>query len=284
MALDCDAPKAARQRRVISKERHCTGLQGGTMKYGAFALMDCLGFKGLWKNGHEQLLSKLRLVRTSVLEGLQVFINNSNYPVRFNTDFFMPEVRLLSDRVAISLTHNEEKFDSFSDLLAITATIQAVANLFLQNEPHLFLRGCITHGQHLIDENFLIGPAVDETAEYVDTAQGAFVWFLPNAAKVIDTGLASLKNQNLGLSNQDLILSLFDAMCPQYQIPMNNGHNLDTRVVNPILNKDPEASGLLEVCAKTMDVNKMDVWVKRQHTLMFLTYCMKRNKQLKRPK
>jgi hypothetical protein len=147
------------------------------------------------------------------------------------------------------------------------------------------LRGCISHGQHLIEENFLIGPAVDETAEYIDTAQGAFVWFLPDAAKVIDTGIASLKNQNPGVSHPDLVLSLLDAMCPQYQIPMKNGHNLETRVVNPILNKAPEASNLLlEVCAKTMNVDKMDVWVKRQHTLSFLTYCMAKNKQLIRPK
>jgi len=245
------------------------------MKNGAFALIDCLGFKGLWKNGHEQLLSKLRLVKTSVREGLQVFFKNPNHPLHFNPDFFTPEVRLLSDTVAISLTNRKKEIDPFIDLLAIAATTQAVVDLFLENEPHLLLRGCITHGMHIIEENFLIGPAVDETAEYMDSAQGAFVWFLPNAATIIEVTLASMKKDN------DVIFSFLDVMCPPYRVPIKAGHHLDTRVINPIINKSPEVAGrLMEVCAKAMDVNKMDVWIKRQHTLKFLTYCKEQNDRL----
>lgn len=246
------------------------------MKNGAFALIDCLGFKGLWKNGHEQLLSKLRLVKNSMLEGLQAFSKSPNHSLHFNPDYFTPEVRLLSDTVAISLTSSKNENDPFSDLLAIAAIIQAVIDLFLENEPQLLLRGCITHGKHHIEDNFLIGPAVDEAAEYMDSAQGAFVWFLPNAATIIESTLAFMEK------DRDMIFSFLNAMCPSYQVPIKGGHYLDTRVINPIINKSPEVAGrLMEVCAKVMDVNKMDVWMKRQHTLEFLTYCKEQNAGIK---
>lgn len=242
------------------------------MKKGAFALIDCLGFKGLWKNGHEQLLTKLSLIKTSVADGLREASKNSHHPFHFHPDDFKPEIRLLSDTVAISI-QDKKKIEGYPalELLAIAVAVQIVIDLFLENEPHLLLRGCITHDTHLIKENFLIGPAVDETAAYMDSAQGAFVWFFPSAAKIIESNFIT-HSPNL----------FFDVMCPSYQVPIKGGHYLNTRVINPIISKTSEvADRLIGVCAKAMDENRMDVWMKRQHTLEFLSYCKERNGRLR---
>jgi hypothetical protein len=254
------------------------------MNDGAFALIDCLGFKGLWNLGHEQLVSKLRQVKNTVREGLHNFLSSPGHPLHINPDSFEMDVLLLSDTIAISvrLKQNDNATISLRQLqyehkwpcLIVTSVIiYALIDLFLDNEPHLLLRGCITYGKHIIEENFLIGPAVDEAAEYMNEAQGAFIWFLPMAAGDIQVILPDNEN--------NFMFSFFDIMCPEYQVPIKGGHYLHTRVINPLFSKKSDVTdNLLSIYYKAMSVDKMDVWMKRQFTIGFLKYCIDKNKML----
>src|ERR1700680_1703377 len=60
------------------------------------------------------------------------------------------------------------------------------------------LRGCVSFGPHLCDGNVLIGPAVDQAAEYMNEPEGAFIWVLPGVAERHKSFLArSLATMNL---------------------------------------------------------------------------------------
>ncbi len=78
------------------------------MQEGAFALIDCLGFKGIWNRPGitaEQVISKLRLIEKTVQEGIETeggFLNFSEAKLVFKAS-------LLSDSIAISLTFGEDK-------------------------------------------------------------------------------------------------------------------------------------------------------------------------------
>lgn len=157
------------------------------MREGAFALIDCLGFKGIWKRTDPELLitklSKIeQIVHAEIQEG------GGSGPFKYLS--FGPiklHVRLLSDTVAISLQYEEQEGKSpenwqknFLVGVICQAAVQ-ILDLFLKNEPPLVLRGCVSYGEHLSEGNFIAGPAVDEAAEYMNVAEGAFVWLLPSA-------------------------------------------------------------------------------------------------------
>lgn len=156
------------------------------MQEGAFALVDCLGFKGIWKRADPELLiQKLLKIEEIVNEHLTsnalAFRHLSFGPIRVH-------VRLLSDTVAISLQYEKqvgkepESWQTNILVPLICDSIIRVLHLFLEGEPPLVLRGCVTYGEHLSNGNFIVGPAVDDAAEHMNIPEGAFVWLHPTAA------------------------------------------------------------------------------------------------------
>jgi hypothetical protein len=152
---------------------------GMDMKDGAFALLDCLGFKGLWKDDHSALMRKLRLINETVNSAIATPLGHLDINIsRKKYDY---EVILLSDSVAISVTRVDGENSKSSVLLKIAQIVQEIVDLYIREEPHLLLRGCITYGNHITDKSFIVGPAVDATAQFIDSAEGAFIWYLPPA-------------------------------------------------------------------------------------------------------
>jgi hypothetical protein len=152
---------------------------------GAFALIDCLGFKGVWKRTNPTLLlQKLsQIERTAVKQ-----IAEREDLKHFSFSLITPRIRLLSDTVAISLQYEKKEGETPDEyqknylvIIACHVVIQ-ILDLFITGEPYLVLRGCITYGEHLSEGNFIVGPAVDEAAEHMNVAEGAFIWLLPSEA------------------------------------------------------------------------------------------------------
>ncbi len=165
------------------------------MQEGAFALIDCLGFKGIWRTTKPEIVvSKLKKIDETVRSQLESadygpfrFQDTSEvkpslkwFSDRIDPKNVKPDIRLLSDTVAISLQYTGDKKGTDKNLVsvmlvkAMCGVVPRLLDLFLEDEPPLILRGRITYGEHICDRNFIIGPAVDQAAEYMNIPEGGF--------------------------------------------------------------------------------------------------------------
>ena len=281
------------------------------MKEGAFALIDCLGFKGIWKRSDPAVLvHKLQQIEQTVHErvvsGVPAFEQLSYGPVRVR-------VRLLSDTVAISLQYQEQGSESPEPpqqniLLGLVCdSVIKVLDLFIKGEPSLVLRGCVTYGAHLSEGNFIVGPAVDDAAEHLNLANGAFVWFHLSAAEryrqfvkrtklfvtpdIFLLALERFKDPEGKFSwlkraikeyGEQVVMqeflpvmsSIFSSpiVIDPYNLPLKNGGHLECPVVNPLALKtsEEERQATIELYSTVMSGRTLDIWLKRQHTMEFL--------------
>ncbi len=249
------------------------------MDNGAFALIDCLGFKGIWKryeNEHNLLMSKLR----SISKHAGIAANKPFGPeyISLGEGKLKIQVKLLSDTVAISICKSKKSTSPAFVLLAMQQVVREIMDLFVDGRPHLFVRGCITYGKHVTERNFLVGPAVDATAEHMDSAQGSFVWFLPPASEILDEWFA-YKYSNFRIPDfLPTLKIIYEMVSPKYSVPIKGGHHLNAYVVNPLCDKSIEdAEKIISMCNDFMVGNSMDIWMKRQYTVDFLNHCKKLN-------
>lgn len=282
------------------------------MKEGAFALIDCLGFKGIWNRANPtQVIDKLLKIEEVVskeIVALKMPFDDKYGPVSVN-------VRLLSDTVAISLQYEDELLDEARKGLLITYmcySVGQILSMFVKEEPVLVLRGCISYGQHISKGNFIIGPAVDIAAEYMNIAEGAFVWLLPNVAEIyinyikharsvkdnVSIDKIKLLLSDKGIDNEvvdDFISKLNDIygcifntlsdcyssfiqspiVIEYYDMPIKLGRKLRCSVINPLLlyNKDKiELNEIIDKYSKSISGNNLDIWIKHQNTIDYLNY------------
>ena len=129
------------------------------MEDGAFAVLDCLGFKGIWERGYEPLdvigkLSKIeKIVRDESVKQMSCY-NAMNLG---DSDV---QVKLLSDTVAISLKGDLQALAAAEVTKGILVGVMCemvtkIIDHFLLGQPNLILRGCITFGKHICKDNFL---------------------------------------------------------------------------------------------------------------------------------
>ena len=158
------------------------------MREGAFALVDCLGFKGIWtRHAPEDIVRKLTQIQESIAE----LVSPEEQKKRFTFLSYGSvevKVKLLSDTAAISLQYEEKAeppTEGQKNVLVYLAclVVAEVCKRFLDEPIPLVLRGCISYGQHISDGNFIIGPAVDEAAKYMDIADGSFTWLTRSAGE-----------------------------------------------------------------------------------------------------
>lgn len=257
------------------------------MKSGAFALIDCLGFKGIWRrlpNGDTSpLISKLQEIQTLVDD----LVKSKKEP--FDLDNMNIVVSLLSDTVAISITTDEENPIVQGATVAFASScIIEVLSLFLDTEPHLVMRGCIGYGKHIASGSFIAGPAVDEAAEHMGIAEGAFVWLLPSAQRVYELNLNEYyshckaeygKGKTLfeGIAALDEFEEHFHLLRPwcsvirDYPMPIKGGGTLNVFMLNPYVRLTVDDQEHIQDRTLTvMADDRLDVWLKRQNTMTFL--------------
>jgi hypothetical protein len=283
------------------------------MDEGALVLVDCLGFRGIWNRVEpQQLIGRLQAMETEatkrVIPGYSSTMLSFG-PVRFH-------LRLLSDTVALSVQYEPRPPDvpnqAQQNLLVSIACESAsvLATLFIDHDIPLPLRGCISFGHHLCEGNFLIGPAVDEAAEYMNEPEGAFIWVLPGAAERNNAFL----NRSLGLIERQPKETLSNAMAlaakrgadeaakiiehPEsgtdafiqamretyaqflqapiviqgYPMPIRRGGFIDAAVINPLFSARTDAERRIIIARydQFMRGNRIDIWTKHQNTLKFL--------------
>jgi hypothetical protein len=140
-----------------------------------------------------------------------------------------------------------------------------VANVLREataSPPSLSYRGCISYGEFELSDHFIVGPAVDEAAESMDLAQGAFVWLTPSALRE-----ATQPGVYIGpVGNVPLV---------PYGVPMKGGDTFNTFAVSPLDHRGTreEAIGMTRRILETFS-GGLDVAIKRQNTEQFLRETM----------
>lgn len=248
-----------------------------TMRRGAIALIDVLGFKGIWRRHSEE----------AVIRSLEALQAASQEDARQATagpattiDFIAPV--FLSDTVAFALAAKpveqpnaalealgEAELLSFDadrlDSWMIWHLGNFLAHLMrraLTGEVPFAFRGAIAIGSFGMTERFLIGEAVDEAAEFHERANGAFVGFAPSAAKFEQAEVPSSVSKFL-----------------RYPIPTKGRNGTapaiwETWAVLPWGELDEPRLDLVELFSRTLVTDdprrRDDVDLKRENTLAFL--------------
>jgi hypothetical protein len=120
----------------------------------------------------------------------------------------------------------------------------------------LVFRGVITVGDCFLDEaeRALIGPAVDEAAELMNQAEGAFVWLSPDA-NTLDYGRCNVGG--------------WKGLLMKFTVPLKKGQAFNTRVVNPFVHTSVLADEFWLIKSgyrRAMAVRRPDVAIKRANT------------------
>lgn len=232
------------------------------IREGAFALVDCLGWKGIWKRSPESeiaLIHKIEKIPNVVETWLEDWRSKEQNEFRA----IETKILLISDTVAVSIRQKDSQpSDSLDQAYLIRAAAMSVIRsqkLFLTDEPPIAMRGCLSYGKHAVIGNFIVGEAVDETAEYNEIAEGALMWLLPSAVNLTNQG--------------GQLLHDIGALFIPHDIPLKGGARLNSLVVNPLYldYSAEERQGTISRYDESMSgVDRLDVWLKRQNTFEFL--------------
>ena len=246
------------------------------MKLGAVAIIDALGFKGIWKREKPELiLNKLRRLRDIVVGDLSRAQKKA--PAMLGVEQITRQAAFLSDSLVIGVSVEAggtgllgpvpPTTGGFPDLIRqdhslrdLLFTLARLLDAAATEPPQLAYRGTIACGQFEFEDVFVLGPAIDEAAELASQADGAFVWFTPSAMHA---------HAQFEVLNPHI--SFFDILAPEYAVPMKNGKTVTARVLNPFADQKPEARvAMVDALMATFIGSGEDVLRKRQNTDAFL--------------
>lgn len=145
------------------------------MTVGAIALLDVLGWKGIWQrnpNAIDELLAEVEN-----MAGKAKAISTRETKVSLLEDRYKsirPDVFSLSDTIAITVEGDVEPALEFIGQICG----QLVNSTIFKGLP---LRGAISYGPYLKRQNAMVGKAVDEVASWYEQADWIGVFVTPSA-------------------------------------------------------------------------------------------------------
>ncbi len=269
------------------------------MEKGAFAILDCLGFKGIWNRfDPQEILAKL--IETDEVVQKACLPISLRFP-SIDENAIVVDARLLSDTLVLSVKFRESNsnIEELAHHLVrfMCDLIGKVNNYFIKNKPNLILRGSVTFGEHLIQKNFIIGPAVDKAAEYEKLPNGAFIWLDPTAELLykhnISWNLAEMDREykellhivddDCSLEQRKRRASLkarlatghLPVIIDGYDMPLKDGNRLICSLFNPLYRDSMPINRrkIIDIYEEAMSDERIDVIIKRQNTLRFLQHC-----------
>lgn len=245
-------------------------------KRGAIAIVDALGFKGIWapaEHPNLEALQTLRAVKKAIearAKGWQARLKKPDAKPwglrRIKFDFYSV---FMSDTVAVAVVvsgsaghrmaektlRTGETIEHLRESLARTFLVDCISHglgaAALAPRPLAF-RGTISVGPLLLRGPFLIGPAVDEAASLMDIADGPFVWFAPSAARL------------------RLITALASDVYP-YRVPLRDGRFVKTQVLDPFAAcSSADRKTAVDAVRRSMTVGGIEVAIKLQNFERFV--------------
>jgi hypothetical protein len=126
----------------------------------------------------------------------------------------------MSDTLVITVCQHDNRPGSNRMLYKAVRVASDIAGMLsheaLSGEPRLLLRGCVSAGYLAANDNFLIGPAIDEASEFFERADGPFIWLAPSAMEV------SNRHSETFLERLTPFLML------PYRVPLKSGKRIET--------------------------------------------------------
>lgn len=224
------------------------------MKTGAVALVDALGFRGIWgRHEPDEVLAALRNTK----DWFEARIKE-----QFSSQPWMQcEVAFLSDTIAVSmaLAESTENREAMS-VLYLADVISWVLDRVLRSSVPLAYRGAIAVGDYEVSPHFLIGQAIDEAASAHELAQAAIIWLTPRARAHVARWLLRQPN------NTHLVL---------FDVPLKGGNTFNTYTVSPLEQAGGEEDAGVQTrnLLATFSDLSVDVAVKRQNTAKHMSAC-----------
>lgn len=256
------------------------------MRRGAVVFMDALGFKGIWRRqNHRDVLDKLRRLREAAGRAKNEAVKDRRIVVAetkrslatfSDTVFFGCSARSVPDAErAAGDTPPPVSTDPAVAFAGLAVTCAVAAHIIAEaaREPvPLAFRGAIAFGEYSAEDEFVIGPAVDEAAAAHEAADAAIVWLCPSAVEVLEGfNPAASVTKLCDLSTQFLIRDC--------DVPLKQGRCYRTAVVNPFAAleaRDIEATlGRIISTFSSPNSYDVEVAVKRQNTERFLHWAAK---------
>ncbi len=151
------------------------------MQTGAVAMIDALGWKGIWQRpsivtNPGVVLDKLKLIRAAAHE--EVDDDFAFFDGLMDLNHQRPSLAFISDCIAIGVGIKEPFDHEFEREAALATCVQTLASnlgriLFRAgiSEPALAYRGAIATGDFLMDDPFVLGDAIDRAATGMERAQ-----------------------------------------------------------------------------------------------------------------
>jgi hypothetical protein len=221
---------------------------------GAVAIIDALGFRGIWERHlPDDVLGAMKALKAKL---------ENRIAAQFTSQPWMQcEIAFLSDTIALSMALDPSTKNRMAmSVLYLSDVISWVLEETLRSTIPLAYRGAIALGDYDISPHFLIGKAIDEAAGVHDLADGAFIWLTPQAR---DEVASWLKDQP---HNTHMV---------KFDVPLKGGNLFHTYTVSPFeqAHNQEDADGLALSLLSSMKGSRMDIAIKRQNTARHLAAC-----------
>lgn len=203
----------------------------------AVAFFDALGFKGIWRHfDPDHVLKKMQITRKYMEEAIADFNSTISGVTADGRIAIDPRVtiRFLSDSIVlvaapVVTTTDPTLVDAeLRDIIqrevalrqACAAAVQVgwVGAMCIESLPvSIAYRGAVAYGEVAVDDNFFVGPAIDEAVHLESSIDGAIIALTPEASQIADTAQ----------------ISPFNMLIADYPIPLKDGTR-SGHVINPV--------------------------------------------------
>jgi hypothetical protein len=226
------------------------------MHLGALALLDALGFKGIWRKYPPiDVLKRMEIVKQEA----------SRFPKHFGSKPTQARVRtrilFVSDSIFLAAWAGpRSKATKWDCLFAVEAMALLLTWKALEGDGCVFrYRGVIGFGEFALSgsSNFIVGEAVDEVAMLEREAEGAFIWAAPSCRYQEEEPAGS--------------------MMIKWDVPLKGGAKYRTYVLNPIFSCARGEALDIQLSLLGHREGRIDIDMKRQNVYDFLAEARRRN-------
>lgn len=153
---------------------------------GIIVLLDALGIKGIWNRKNPvEVLNTWAALQKEFTKGIESLIKDFR-----DHGYSEPKFEAYSDTIMISLPVNKREVGSDRGRTSLWWTIMSMGELLsklfrVSILSHFYFRGCLSAGRFYRSENIIIGPAVDEAAEYHGLPEWSGISTCPSASKIL---------------------------------------------------------------------------------------------------
>ena len=222
------------------------------MKEGAVAVIDALGFRGIWRRFSPQIVIEN-------MHGIKKQLENDLLEIGGQGEMKF-DVAFLSDTIilGLSLPENDYREKSLS-IIYVTDILTRILAWSARSSTPLSYRGAVSYGRFIIEPSFVVGEAIDEATSYHESAQGAVIWLLPSTKDKVTDWLKDFNKTHL----------------VRFNVPLKNGGEFQSYTVSPIVQSHDvrDAKDLTIKILDTFKSNNLEVAIKKQNTIKHLQAC-----------